>query len=152
MPKMLIPSTENCDRKSAENSIKNHIMSSKRILIVDNEPSIREVAQICLETVAGWQVIDASSGLEGLVTAEREQPDAILLDVMMPDMDGITTFKKLQANLTTRSIPVILLTAKVQLADLQNYKNLGIRSTIAKPFSPLELAQQIATALGWKLE
>lgn len=126
-------------------------MSSKRILVVDNEPSIQEVAQICLETVAGWQTIVASSGLEGLAIAERELPDAILLDVMMPEMDGLDTFSKLQANPATRSIPVILLTAKVQTADRQNYIELGIRATIAKPFSPLDLAQQIATILGWQI-
>ena len=126
-------------------------MSNRRILIVDNEPSIQEVAQICLETVAGWEVSIASSGLEGLAAAEREQPDAILLDIMMPDMDGLDTFSRLQANPVTRSIPVILLTAKVQTTDRQNYSKLGIRSTIAKPFSPLELAQEIATTLGWKL-
>lgn len=126
-------------------------MINKRILVVDNEPSIQEVAQICLETVAGWEVSIAGSGLEGLATAEREQPDAILLDVMMPDMDGLDTFSRLQANPITKAIPVILLTAKVQTTDRQNYRKLGIRSTIAKPFSPLELAQQIATTLGWKL-
>lgn len=126
-------------------------MSNRRILIVDNEPSIQEVAQICLETVAGWEVSIAGSGLEGLAAAEREQPDAILLDVMMPDMDGLDTFSRLQANPVTRSIPVILLTAKVQATDRQNYSKLGVRSTIAKPFSPLELAQEIATTLGWKL-
>ena len=126
-------------------------MSSKRILIVDNEPSIREVAQISLETVAGWDVTIAGSGLEGIATAEREQPDAILLDVMMPDMDGLATFSRLQANPATSKIPVILLTAKVQSSDRQSYTELGIRSTIAKPFSPLELAQQIATTLGWQL-
>jgi CheY-like chemotaxis protein len=126
-------------------------MNSKRILVVDNEEYIQEVAQISLETVAGWEVILASSGLEGLVKAEHEQPDAILLDVMMPDMDGLATFGRLQANPATRSIPVILLTAKVQTIDRQNYADLGIRSTIAKPFSPLGLAQQMATALGWKM-
>jgi CheY-like chemotaxis protein len=123
----------------------------KKILVIDNEPSIREVAQICLETVAGWHTVVAGSGLEGIATAEREQPDAILLDVMMPDLDGLATFDLLQANPKTRSIPVILLTAKVQISDCQNYTDLGIRSTIAKPFSPLKLAQQIATILDWKL-
>lgn len=126
-------------------------MSNRRILIVDNEPSIQEVAQICLETVAGWEVSIASSGLEGLAAAEREQPDAILLDIMMPDMDGLDTFSRLQANPVTRSIPVILLTAKVQTTNCQDYTELGIRSTIAKPFNPLALAQEIATTLGWKL-
>jgi CheY-like chemotaxis protein len=135
----------------SQNATRGNIVSSKRILVVDNEPSIQEVAQICLETVAGWDVSIAGSGLEGLATAEREQPDAILLDVMMPGMDGLDTFSKLQANPATRSIPVILLTAKVQTTDRQSYTELGIRSTIAKPFSPLELAQQIATTLGWKL-
>jgi CheY-like chemotaxis protein len=128
-----------------------NVMTNKRILVVDNEEYIQEVAQISLETVAGWQVILASSGLEGLTKAECEQPDAILLDVMMPDMDGLATFGRLQANPATRSIPVILLTAKVQTLDRQNYSNLGIRSAIAKPFSPLELAQQIAVALGWQM-
>jgi CheY-like chemotaxis protein len=132
-------------------NINNNSVTTKRILVVDNEPSIREVAQISLETVAGWEVMIAGSGLEGLAAAEREQPDAILLDVMMPEMDGLDTFSRLQANPNTRSIPVILLTAKVQTSDRQSYTELGIRSTIAKPFSPLDLAQQIATTLGWKL-
>ena len=134
-----------------KNITKNNSVTTKRILVVDNEPSIREVAQISLETVAGWEVTIAGSGLEGFAAAEREQPDAILLDVMMPDMDGLDTFMMLQSNPATRSIPVILLTAKVQTSDRQNYTELGIRSTIAKPFSPLDLAQQIATTLGWKL-
>lgn len=127
-------------------------MTIKRILVVDNEQYIREVAQICLETVAGWQVITAGSGSEGLTTAQAEQPDAILLDVMMPDMDGLTTFQKLQANSATRHIPVILLTAKVQASDCRRYAELGMIAAIAKPFNPLQLAAQIAAALGWSLE
>lgn len=122
----------------------------KRILIIDNETYIQEVAQICLETVAGWQVITASSGQEGIEKAEVEQPDAILLDVMMPDMDGPTTFQKLQARDTTRQIPVILLTAKVQASDRLRYAELGIKSAIAKPFDPMKLADQIARELGWQ--
>lgn len=122
----------------------------KRILIIDNETYIQEVAQICLETVAGWQVITASSGQEGIEKAEAEQPDAILLDVMMPDMDGPTTFQKLQARDTTRQIPVILLTAKVQASDRLRYAELGLKSAIAKPFDPMQLATQIARELGWQ--
>lgn len=127
-------------------------MTAKRVLVVDNEQYIREVAQICLETVAGWQVITAGSGSEGLTKAEELQPDAILLDVMMPDMDGLTTFQKLQANSTTQHIPVILLTAKVQAADRRRYAELGMIAAIAKPFNPLQLAGQVAEALGWSLE
>lgn len=124
-------------------------MTVKRILVVDNERMVQEVAQISLETIAGWQVITASSGQEGLAKAEADQPDAILLDVMMPDMDGITTFKQLQANSATRSIPVILLTAKMQSDEQQHYVELGLNGAIAKPFDPLTLASQIAQILGW---
>ncbi|GCL35272.1 two-component response regulator [Sphaerospermopsis reniformis] len=127
-------------------------MNKKRILVVDNEQYIQEVAKICLETVAGWEVLTASSGKEGIVQAENHQPDAILLDVMMPDMDGIAAFANLQANPNTKEIPVILLTAKIQAADRRRYAQLGMKSAIAKPFNPLELASQVASALGWNLE
>jgi CheY-like chemotaxis protein len=125
-------------------------MTTKRILIIDNEPYIQEVTQICLETVAGWSVLTAGSGRDGIAKAAAEQPDAILLDVMMPDMDGLTTFQALQTQTETQAIPVILLTAKVQAADRLRYAQLGIKDTIAKPFNPLELANQIATVLGWE--
>jgi CheY-like chemotaxis protein len=126
-------------------------MSAKRILIIDNESYIQEVAQISLETVAGWEVITASSGREGLVKAEVEQPDAILLDVMMPDMDGLTTFQHLQANPATQHLPVILLTAMVQSGERSQYAQLGLKATITKPFDPLGLAQEMAQALDWEL-
>ncbi|MBF2063125.1 MAG: response regulator [Calothrix sp. C42_A2020_038] len=126
-------------------------MMSKRVLVVDNEEYIQEVTKICLETVAGWRVLTASSGKEGILKAETEHPDAILLDVMMPDMDGITTFEKLKANPATTEIPVILLTAKIQASDRRRYADLGIRDAIAKPFNPIELANQVASVLGWEL-
>lgn len=127
-------------------------MPAKQILVIDNEEYIREVTQICLETVAGWRVVTASSGSEGLVKAKTEQPDAILLDMMMPDMDGTTTFKQLRENPETQNIPVILLTAKVQVSDRLRYTELGMNLTIAKPFDPLKLPAQIAEVLGWKGE
>jgi CheY-like chemotaxis protein len=127
-------------------------MTTKRILVVDNELYIQEIAKICLETVAAWEVVTASSGKEGIIQAEVYQPDAILLDVMMPDMDGLAAFENLQANPATKEIPVILLTAKIQVADRRRYAQLGIKSAIAKPFNPLELAGQVAAALGWSLE
>lgn len=128
------------------------LMPAKHILVIDNEPYIQEVTQICLETVAGWQVSVASSGQAGITQAAATQPDAILLDVMMPDMDGPTTLRHLQANAATRQIPVLLLTAKVQASDRDRYSNLGINGVIAKPFDPLQLASQIAQALGWDAE
>jgi CheY-like chemotaxis protein len=124
-------------------------METKCILVIDNEEYIQEVAKVCLETVAGWKVLTASSGKEGIKKAETLQPDAILLDVMMPEMDGITTFEKLQANPATVEIPVILLTAKIQTADRRRYAQMGVKDAIAKPFNPLELANQVASALGW---
>jgi CheY-like chemotaxis protein len=124
-------------------------MNAKKILIVDNEEYIQEVTRICLETTARWQVVTASSGKEGIIKAEIEKPDAILLDVMMPEMDGITTFKHLKSNLKTNQIPVILLTAKVQNTDRTRYADLGIKAAIAKPFSPLTLASEIQEVLGW---
>jgi CheY-like chemotaxis protein len=115
---------------------------AKRILIIDDEDDIREVAQLSLEAVGGWEVATAASGIEGLEKAAAEQPDAILLDVMMPDMDGIATFKQLQAN-------PILLTAKVQSADRQRFAQLGMAAAIDKPFDPMELADRVTEILGW---
>lgn len=122
---------------------------TKRILIIDDEDDIREVAQLCLEMVASWEVLTACSGSEGIAIAEVQQPDAILLDVMMPDMDGIATFQNLRANIATHHIPVILLTAKVQSADRRRFAQLGVKEMIPKPFNPLKLASQVAEALGW---
>ena len=126
-------------------------MTAKRVLLVDDEPDIREVAQISLEMVAGWTVLTATSGSEAISTAVAEQPDAILLDVMMPDMDGPTTFARLQAEPRTRNIPVILLTAKVQAADQRRFADLAVRGVIAKPFDPMTLAQQVAGILEWSV-
>ncbi|NJS17058.1 MAG: response regulator [Nostocaceae cyanobacterium CSU_2_110] len=80
-------------------------MTVKKILVIDNEEYIQEVIKICLETTAKWEVITASSGIEGIQKAETEKPDAILLDVMMPDMDGISTFKCLKEKLNYSSMP-----------------------------------------------
>lgn len=124
-------------------------MTAKLILVIDDEDDIREVAQLCLETVGGWQVITANGGKEGLIKAENEHPDAILLDVMMPQLDGLTTFHKLQANAATKSIPVVLLTAKVQASEQRRFSELGVKAIFAKPFDPLSLAPDLAAALGW---
>ncbi|HEX3580630.1 MAG TPA: response regulator, partial [Thermoanaerobaculia bacterium] len=91
----------------------------------------------------------AASGAEALRVAPEVRPDAILLDVMMPEMDGPTTFRHLQSDPATRDIPVIFLTAKVQAADRRRFSELGVRSMIAKPFDPLRLATDVAAALQW---
>lgn len=121
----------------------------RRVLLIDDEDDIREVAALTLETVAAWTLFDAATGAEGIACAEREQPDAILLDVMMPVMDGPDTFAKLQSNPATRHIPVIFLTAKLQESECRRLLALGVRGLIGKPFDPMTLADRVAEALGW---
>ncbi|MEC4802939.1 MAG: response regulator [Jaaginema sp. PMC 1079.18] len=125
-------------------------MVSKKILIVDDDPDVREVTQLCLEVSRDWQIITACSGQEGIQTAIYEQPDLILLDVMMPELDGLDTWKKLKQHPKTQQIPVIFLTARVQAQEKQCYQDLGIEVVLAKPFDPLFLADAIAKALQWQ--
>ena len=124
-------------------------MDPKRVLIVDDESDIREVAGASLEAVGGYEVTTAESGREGIEKAEAWQPDAILLDVMMPEMDGPTTFGRLQDDPATREIPVVLLTAKVQAADRAKFDQLGVAAVMSKPFDPMALSHQLARVLGW---
>ena len=122
---------------------------SHSILIVDDEDDIREVAALSLESIADWKVYVASSGAKGLALAIQHQPDAIILDVMMPVMDGPATFRELQKNPATAQIPVLLLTAKVQSSDQRRFADLGVKAILFKPFDSLTLADQISNALGW---
>ncbi len=119
------------------------------MLIIDDEDDIREVAALSLESVAGWDVVTASSGAQGLARAIEHKPDAILLDVMMPGMDGPTTVQELRKNPATAKIPVLLLTAKVQSSDQRRFADLGVEAVLFKPFDPLTLSDQIAGVLGW---
>ena len=125
-------------------------MNDKRILLIDDEETIQEVVQVGIEIETGWQVAIASSGLEGIAVAASQQPDAILLDVMMPDMDGISTLSQLRANAKTQSIPVIFLTAKTQAADKNLFQSLGVVGVITKPFNSMTLASRIARMLQWE--
>ena len=122
---------------------------SKSILIVDDEEDVRAIAKLGLEMGAGWNVLTANSGKEGLSMAANHQPDAILLDMMMPDMDGRATLEQLKANPTTEKIPVILVTAKLQQCQPDHFAELKVAAVFAKPFRPLKLAQQVSEALGW---
>jgi CheY-like chemotaxis protein len=124
-------------------------MTPRRILIVDDEDDIREVAQVSLELVGHWEVLTAASGRDGIARARAEHPDAILLDVMMPDMDGPSTLAQLQADPVTCDIPVVFLTAKAQSADRTRLGQLGAAGILTKPFDPLRLAFDVAAALNW---
>jgi CheY-like chemotaxis protein len=122
---------------------------TKCVLIVDDEEDVREVTKLGLEMGTDWRVLTASSGTEALTTAANQNPDAILLDMMMPDMDGRATLQKLKASDTTKSVPVILVTAKAQQSNLQDFQDLEIAAVLAKPFRPLKLAAEISKILGW---
>ncbi|PSB24121.1 response regulator [Stenomitos frigidus] len=124
-------------------------MTTKRILIVDDEDRIREVVRMCLVKLAKWEALSAASGTEAIQIAAVEQPDAILLDVSMPGMNGVETFQQLQANPQTQAIPVIFLTAKVQPTEQAEYKQLGAAGLIVKPFDPIQIAREISQLLGW---
>ena len=123
----------------------------RQILIIDDEDDIREVASLSLEATVGWKVLTASSGSQGIELAISHQPDAILMDVMMPGVDGPTTFRQMQQIPAIAHIPVLLLTAKVQGVDKRRFADLGVTAVLFKPFDPLTLAEQIAEALHWSI-
>jgi CheY-like chemotaxis protein len=116
-------------------------MPIEKVLLVDDDQNIRFVVQMTLEGMTSWKVLVAESGQEALTIAEREKPDLILLDMMMPGMDGPTTYSRLkeQGNL----VPVIFMTAKVQTHELEDHLKLGAAGVIAKPFDPMTLHKDI---------
>jgi CheY-like chemotaxis protein len=126
-------------------------MEMKRVLIIDDEETIQTVVKFGICMAASWEVLTASSGLEGIQTAQSEEIDVILLDVMMPDMDGIATFQALKTYPETEQIPVIFLTAKAQTSEKCQLNDLGVSGVITKPFNSLDLPSQIAKILRWEL-
>lgn len=117
----------------------------RRILYVEDEPDIRAVAELALQAVGGFEVKLCESGEQALVEAEAFQPDLILLDVMMPRLDGPETLKALQAKPALAGIPVAFMTAKVQPSEVESFKALGAIDVIAKPFDPMTLSDKVRT-------
>jgi two-component system OmpR family response regulator len=115
----------------------------KRILFIEDEASIRTITVTVLEAVGGFTVIACSSGKQGLEAAPGANADLILLDVMMPEMDGPATLKALRDIPQTAQTPAIFMTAKVQSSEILHYKSLGAVDVIAKPFDPMTLSAQI---------
>jgi CheY-like chemotaxis protein len=124
-------------------------VTARRVLVVDDDDHIREVATLALEVVAGWSVISTNSGVDAAELARAERPDAVLLDVMMPEVDGPTTVARLREDPATAGIPVILLTAKNVGMDRVVDGELPVAGLIAKPFDPMTLAGEVSRQLGW---
>ena len=115
----------------------------EKVLLVDDDQNIRLVAQMALEGLTNWKVLLAASGSEALQVALLEKPDLIILDMMMPNMDGPTTFAKLLEQGSLSQVPVIFMTAKVQTHEVENHLKLGAAGVIAKPFDPMLLPKEI---------
>ncbi|WNG19573.1 response regulator [Cystobacter fuscus] len=122
-------------------------MTIHKVLLVDDEDDIRTIGQVSLSRVGGWQTVLASSGADALLKAAAERPDLILLDVMMPGMDGPTTLARLRAQEATAATPVIFMTAKIQKQEVARYLELGAVGVIGKPFNPLTLPADIKKLL-----
>lgn len=129
----------------------NGIQPSNLILLIDDETSIQELVQASLSDLAGWTVITVSSAQEGLKRLTSERPDAILLDMLMPGMNGTTFVHSLDKNPVAKTIPIILLTVQARYFTAKQLQQLGVTGAIAKPFNPVTLPQIMAQALGWHL-
>ena len=126
-----------------------HGVVVRRVLVVDDDEDILEVAQMSLEVVGGWTVTTAGDGQQALDVARREQPDAIVMDAMMPVMDGPTAAVALRADPATAGIPVVLLTASVQPAERAALAELPVAGVLGKPFDPMLLPAELSRLLGW---
>ncbi len=118
--------------------------SLQKILFVEDDPDIQMVAQLALEAVGGYTVQMCSSGKEALAVAEQFAPDLILLDVMMPGMDGPTTLMELRKRPSLSHTPVVFMTARVQRHEIEQYLAMGAADVISKPFDPMTLSAQVA--------
>jgi len=125
------------------------LMCERRILVIDDSRVIRQVTEMVLGQY-GWEVLSAESGREGVALAARDRPDAILLDVIMPDPDGLATLVELRKRPETSHIPVVFLTAQADnVRESRKLSTLGVSGLIAKPFAPRELARTVGALLGW---
>ena len=119
-----------------------------RVLIIDDEEEVRYIARLSLSRFSDMTVIEASSGAEGIALAAAERPDCILLDMMMPDMDGEQTFVALRSSPATASIPVVFLTAVAMATEVERVRRMGADGVIRKPFEPKNLASEVRALIG----
>lgn len=114
-----------------------------KILIIDDDADIRFITALSLGSIGGMEVVQAASGSEGLRKADEERPDVILLDMMMPVMDGVQTLAALRAQPTTATTPVIFLSAKTREADVGRLTGLGAAGVLIKPFDPRTISDEV---------
>ena len=119
-----------------------------KVLVIDDEEDVRYIARLSLGRVEGITLLEAESGMEGVALARAEKPDCIVLDVMMPDMEGEATLAALRADPATAAIPVVFLTAVVMAEDYRRLVNLGARGVIRKPFDPRKLVGTLQEILA----
>ena len=120
-----------------------------KILIVDDDPATLLVASMALQYAGGFEVVCANSGVEAIESAKENQPDAILMDVVMHDLDGLSVFHRLRNQVETAGIPVIFHTARTSPNEIRNLLSSGARGVIGKPSDPLELGSQITRILAF---
>jgi DNA-binding response OmpR family regulator len=124
-------------------------MPAARVLVVDDDPVIQKLLKVNFE-MEGYEVLSAADGAEGLVQAKSGSPDVIILDVMMPKMNGLEVLAALKADSDTDTIPVILLSAKAQAGDVQAGLDRGANAYVTKPFDPLDLLERVGTLIKRK--
>ena len=122
-----------------------------RVLLVDDDPVILKLLQVNFE-MEGYTVMTANDGVEGLEKERAERPDIVLLDIMMPRMDGLQVTKALKGDAETKAIPIILLSAKAQASDIQLGKDMGADDYLTKPFDPLELLERVSDLLHGRVD
>ncbi|MFN3182091.1 MAG: response regulator [Nannocystaceae bacterium] len=122
-------------------------MAIRKVVLCDDDPDIRAIGEMSLRDVGGWDVFCVSDGFAALDAARSEGPDLIVLDIMMPLLDGPGTFEKLRSDPKCASIPVVFMTAKAQSHELRGYTELGAAGVIAKPFDPLTLPDELRALL-----
>ena len=130
-------------------SLKVVTIITKKILLINNEPNVREVMEACLSHLGGWQVLGADSPSDGLQYAVQDQPDAILFDLSTFGMNFYTFLKKLRAEPATQDIPVVLVAAGIKWLNVEPFQNFQVAGVIDYSSDPTKLHNQIARLLNW---
>ncbi|MER2519301.1 MAG: response regulator [Bdellovibrionales bacterium] len=120
----------------------------QKIMCIDDEPDILDIVKICLEAGGGYEVVTCSSGKEVLDQIGDIKPDLVLLDILIPAMDGVTIFGKLRGYSSLKAVPIIFITAMVQPKEVSTYIEIGAAGVIMKPFDPMKLPAEVESL--WK--